>query len=568
MKKISETEVFGTIVTKSASKIREIGLAGSRVEPKLAYSNIRLAVRTKCIIEVHSPEGLVAKVKQQRTTSQLIKESLTNNQNFQLIKELHVEFWFRQIKERVIKEFSTNQRTTTSSVQLLTKNVEPINQRITKNEQPKSPINQRKSPTESNSGSDEELGVNQSKSYENNQNSRLIKELLIHLLDPYLNHTLWMLSQDEFSKQCTLFSTAVEKYGICSDNKPRDLLKLKLFHGISQCDMTRIQTIETTLYFTCIYYDCLIDATLTAPIARLAGEVNATATLSSGNKNGVPRDPRMQEPSFLISVSRCKHLETASKTAGFDVTGSENLLSTGTAVPGYSENFNTDTQARFLGFCLERQSQHLERFFKGKIGKQRASWLAPRSHVDTFAPYKSDAKGLKWRFPFASWHETECKETDTINGKGNKSWGEPGGRTLLLGRSLRNSWLDMKGYDAVHTNCLEYRSYYNKLNCHWMAMFVKFEDDITYGRTSRVAVVQSTTQIHLVPTTNKQSSFRLYVAQYKLSVHLHVKPNALAAMPQSPNATTKGTTTGTKPDMQIVASSCARYFVTKQQRKG
>lgn len=36
-----------------------------------------------------------------------------------------------------------------------------------------------------------------------------------------------------------------------------------------------------------------------APIARLAGEVNAMATLSSSNKNGVPRDPRMQEPSFL-----------------------------------------------------------------------------------------------------------------------------------------------------------------------------------------------------------------------------------------------------------------------------
>ncbi|KOX70711.1 hypothetical protein WN51_02135 [Melipona quadrifasciata] len=38
--------------------------------------------------------------------------------------------------------------------------------------------------------------------------------------------------------------------------------------------------------------------------------------------------------------------------------------------------------------CPERRSQHLERFFKGKIDKQRASWLAPKSHVDTFAPIK------------------------------------------------------------------------------------------------------------------------------------------------------------------------------------
>ncbi|KAK1129844.1 hypothetical protein K0M31_019552, partial [Melipona bicolor] len=43
----------------------------------------------------------------------------------------------------------------------------------------------------------------------------------------------------------------------------------------------------------------------------------------------------------------------------------------------------------------ERQSQHLERFFKGKIGKQRASWLAPRSHVGTFVPIKGQSPSTR-----------------------------------------------------------------------------------------------------------------------------------------------------------------------------
>ncbi|KAK1120092.1 hypothetical protein K0M31_012816 [Melipona bicolor] len=68
-----------------------------------------------------------------------------------------------------------------------------------------------------------------------------------------------------------------------------------------------------------------------------------------------------------------------------------------------------DTQARFLEYstcrevpdamacaylwdlCLTLRGRvrvFQESLLKGK-GKQRASWLAPRSHVDTFVPHKS-----------------------------------------------------------------------------------------------------------------------------------------------------------------------------------
>ncbi|KOX75046.1 hypothetical protein WN51_12731 [Melipona quadrifasciata] len=73
----------------------------------------------------------------------------------------------------------------------------------------------------------------------------------------------------------------------------------------------------------------------------------------------------------------------------------------------------TKTQARFLEYATlprssrcrgillskgplfypERQSPYLGRFFKGEVSEQR---LAPRSHVDTLAPYKRSV----------SWHET------------------------------------------------------------------------------------------------------------------------------------------------------------------
>ncbi|KOX72693.1 hypothetical protein WN51_01258 [Melipona quadrifasciata] len=69
----------------------------------------------------------------------------------------------------------------------------------------------------------------------------------------------------------------------------------------------------------------------------------------------------------------------------------------------FLENATLPRSSRCRGILLskgplsypERQSQHLERFFKGKIGKQRASWLAPRSHVDTFAPIKGQSPGTR-----------------------------------------------------------------------------------------------------------------------------------------------------------------------------
>ncbi|KOX72929.1 hypothetical protein WN51_01859 [Melipona quadrifasciata] len=78
-------------------------------------------------------------------------------------------------------------------------------------------------------------------------------------------------------------------------------------------------------------------------------------------------------------------------------------------------HFEMDIQARFLEYATlprssrchgillskgplsypKRQNQHLERFIKGKIGKQRASWLASKSHVDKFAPIKSQSPSTR-----------------------------------------------------------------------------------------------------------------------------------------------------------------------------
>ncbi|KOX78898.1 hypothetical protein WN51_08657 [Melipona quadrifasciata] len=64
-----------------------------------------------------------------------------------------------------------------------------------------------------------------------------------------------------------------------------------------------------------------------------------------------------------------------------------------------------------MDLCLTlRQSQQLERFFKDKIGKQRASWLAPRSHVDTFAPIKGQSPSTRHIHSTIN-HQSELERT-------------------------------------------------------------------------------------------------------------------------------------------------------------